>query len=239
MAAVPGGGLVSIPPMSPMTMAAAAAAAAAITPQQLQPQISTLMQAGTPMSTMFTGSVTMPSIISTMAAATAQPPSFSIVTSGGTTNSLASVSATELSNNLLNGTNDGHCSNVSMSPSRSQSSDSPPILSAGCNSSVMGGRGTPTSGIGSGMSCSAEEEKNNAEFLKELIAEKDSLEVTSDETILKSNTIKLLEQGRINYVRKCWPIYSFLHNSGRHDLSFNTDNYSISRMYLLIHMFWT
>ena len=201
MAAVPGGGLVSIPPMSPMTMAAAAAAAAAITPQQLQPQISTLMQAGTPMSTMFTGSVTMPSIISTMAAATAQPPSFSIVTSGGTTNSLASVSATELSNNLLNGTNDGHCSNVSMSPSRSQSSGSPPILSVGMP--IGGGRGTPTSGIGSGMSCSAEEEKNNAEFLKELIAEKDSLEVTSDETILKSNTIKLLEQGRINYVRKC------------------------------------
>ena len=93
MAAVPGGGLVSIPPMSPMTMAAAAAAAVGITPQQLQPQISTMMQAGTPMSNMFAGSVTMPSIISTMAAATVQPPSFSIVTSGGTTNSLASLAS--------------------------------------------------------------------------------------------------------------------------------------------------
>ena len=197
MAAVPGGGLVSIPPMAPMTMAAAAAAAAGITPQQLQPQISTMMQAGTPMSTMFTGSVTMPSIISTMASATAQQPSFSIVNPGVTANSLASSS--ELSNNIMNGTNDGHCSNVSMSPSRSQSSGSPPILSVGCN--VGGGRGTPTSGIGIG--CSAEEEKHNAEFLKELIAEKDSLEITTDETILKSNTIKLLEQGRLKSCMAC------------------------------------
>ena len=198
MAAVPGGGLVSIPAMSPMTMAAAAAAAVGITPQQLQPQISTMMQAGgTPISTIFTGAVTMPPIISTMSAATAQQnPSFSIGTSGACAggNNLASTS-TELSNNMLNGANDGHCSNLSMSPSRSQSSGSPPALSIGCNM-VGGGRGTPTSCVGNGINL--EEEKNNAEFLKELIAEKDSLEATSDETILKSNTIKLLEQGRQN-----------------------------------------
>ena len=204
MAGVPGGGLVSMPQMAPMTMAAAAAAAAGITPQQLQPQISTMLQAGTPISTMYTmPSVTMPSIINTMASVTAQQPSFSIVNPGVMTNSLASVSASELSNNIMNGTNDGHCSNVSMSPSRSQSSGSPPILSVGCN--VGGGRGTPTSGIG--ISCSAEEEKHNAEFLKELIAEKDSLELTSDETILKSNTIKLLEQGRLKILQ----FISFLH----------------------------
>ena len=58
MAGVPGGGLVSMPQMAPMTMAAAAAAAAGITPQQLQPQISTMLQAGTPISTMYT----MPSV---------------------------------------------------------------------------------------------------------------------------------------------------------------------------------
>ena len=198
MAAVPGGGLVSIPSMAPMTMAAAAAAAAGISPQQLQPQISTMMQAGTPMSTMFTGSASMPSIITTMAAAAAAQQPYSIVTSGVTTNSLvSSVQASDMSNNLINGTNDGQCSNLSMSPSRSQSSGSPPILSGGCNMSVGGGRGTPTSGIGSG-SITADEEKDNAAFLKELIAEKDSLEVTSDENILKSNTIKLLEQGKMS-----------------------------------------
>ena len=198
MAAVPGGGLVSIPSMAPITMAAAAAAAAGISPQQLQPQISTMMQAGTPMSTMFTGSASMPSIITTMAAAAAAQQPYSIVTSGVTTNSLvSSVQASDISNNIINGTNDGQCSNLSMSPSRSQSSGSPPILSGGCNMSTGGGRGTPTSGIGSGVSISADEEKDNAAFLKELMAEKDSLELTSDETILKSNTIKLLEQGKI------------------------------------------
>ena len=206
MAAVPGGGLVSIPQIAPMTMAAAAAAAAGMTQQQLQPQLTTMMQAGTPMSTMFAGSAAMPSIITTMAAAQAQQQQpFSLVTSGvsnslATTLAAASVPVTELSSSIMNGANDGHCSNVSMSPSRSQSSGSPPILSIGCNA-PGGGRGTPTSGMGSGMSCSAEEDaKNNAEFLKELIAEKDSLEVTLDETILKSNTIKLLEQGRVLFI---------------------------------------
>ena len=205
MAAVPGGGLVSIPSMAPMTMAAAAAAAAGMNPQQLQPQLSSIIQAGTPMSTMFAGSVaaTMPSIITTMASAAGQQNPFSIVSSGVTTNTLGNTPATDISNTLMNGAaaNDGNCNNISMSPSRSQSSGSPPILSMGCNMSSGGGRGTPTSGIGSGMSCSAEEEKNNAEFLKELIAEKDSLEITSDETILKSNTIKLLEQGKEFFIQ--------------------------------------
>ena len=100
MAAVPGGGLVSIPSMAPMTMAAAAAAAAGINPQQLQPQLSSMIQAGTPMSTMFAGSAaaTMPSIITTMASAAGQQTPFSIVSSGVTTNTLGNTPATDISN---------------------------------------------------------------------------------------------------------------------------------------------
>ena len=198
MASVPGGGLVSIPPMSPMTMAAAAAAAAGMTPQ-LQPQTlgATMLQSaavGTPISTMFTGSPSMQPIISTMAAATGNisqsPQSFPIISSLA---NLPVTASNELSSNLMNGANDGSCSNVSMSPSRSQSSDSPPALSIGGNTVGGGGRCTPGSVMGL---MSAEEEKNNAEFLKELIAEKDSLDAASEDTVLKFNTTKLLEQGR-------------------------------------------
>ena len=66
-------------------------------------------------------------------------------------------------------------------PSPAPSSGSPPAAGA-----------TTMAGTTNADAAAAEA----ADFVKELQAEKDSLEASNDDTIAKTNTIKLLEQGR-------------------------------------------
>ena len=162
MAAVPGG-LVPLT-MPPMVAAAAAAVMGApqISATMIHP-VSTAMLSGLPAAQLTVAS-TYP---------TSTTCSSSLTTTAGCDQSPK--------------TNGDGSSVVSMSPSRSLSSASPPT-----NSSAIahGGPATPNGNL-------ADDEKSTAEFIKELQSEKESLESTSDETLLKSHTIKLLDQGKL------------------------------------------
>ena len=182
MAAVPG----SLVPLSMPSMVAAAAAAMGAGPHlQPQPMMINGAAAGT-------GSMVNPALLPhSLSTAVGLPsykgpslttstavPTFVTTSSGGGT---GSNSGNSENTKIMNG--DGLRAS---SPSRSQSSSSPPA------SNPQGGTPNglvPSSGFG-------EDEKSTSDFLKELQTEKDSLESITDESILKTHTLKLLEQGK-------------------------------------------